>query len=274
VIDLEELRRRRFRNWCQDGDCRIEDPEAAKPFIERVGVCTLFGASTEFPSLYQAHMGESSPPSFATWDSPSGYVYTWRWNLGKSDTAFYGSIVARKPTWVAYRLLAPLLGALMERRSVEELYEAGELSADALRVAKALEAAEEALVTKDLRDAAGFTKGKENRSAYLKAVEELENRLILCKRFTEGEGDEGMRHALVRKEYPEVMASGLALEPTSALTELLRPVLANAVYLDPKVVVRHLRISPDLVDRALEGLDAVRQTVGKVKVFVVKEEAR
>lgn len=270
MLDFESLRARRLRNWCQDGTHKAPDPEAAKGFIERVGICTLFGASSEVPSLYQAYMSDPEPPIFASWDSPSGEVYSWRWNLGKANAAFYGAIVARKPTWVSFAKLPAVLGALMERRSPEELYEAGELSPNALRVAQALEEAGTALETGALRDRAGFPTGKEQRAAYLKAVDELDSKLILAKRFSEAEGDEGMRHGLVRIEYPKAAEEGLAMDPDEALAEVLRTILESAVYLDPKPLARHLRISPQRLETGFAKLERVREIgLGRQRLFTI-----
>jgi hypothetical protein len=279
VIEIEALLARRRRNWCQDGERRVADPADALKFIERVGVATLYGASPEFPSLYQAYMSDPNPPSFATWDSPSGEVYGWRWALGRPHSAFYGVIVAKKPTWAAFRLLPTVIGALMERRTPEELYEAGELSANARRIAEAFDGTEGVLSTADLRTRAGFEKGKANRAAYLKAVEELDARLWLAKRFAaeEGPGDE-MLHALVDIHYAEAAAAGRAMDPADALMELLGEILKHSVFLDPKPLGRHLNVSVERLRRALDQLvnhgRAVTLARGRDVIYVSTEEEK
>jgi hypothetical protein len=272
VTDLERLEARRRRAWCQDGERTVPDPEAARAFVDRVGIATLYAASPEIPSLYQAHMSDPKPPTFASWDSPSGHVYTWRWALGNAHAAFYGAVVAKKPTWVAFDLLPALLGGLADRRTPRELFEAGELSSDALRVAEAFVGSGGILATAELRDRAGFPKGKENRAAYLKAVEELDARLMLAKRFT-GEGEDAMGHAWVRDHYAREWEAGAALDPTDALATVLDRVLVHAATLDPKVLARHLRVPPARMDAAFHLLadrDRARP-LGKLWITTTEE---
>lgn len=252
---MEQLRERRERNWRQDGVGRLETSADAIPFIQEVGMATLYGASSEVPSLYQAHMGDPNPPTFATWDSPAGFVYTWRWELGRPHIAWYGTLVAKKPTWVTFDLLPSVLGALAERRTPQELYEAGELSDDSRRVALAFVGTDGVLSTAQLRDRAGFPKGKESRAAYLKAVEELDLKLFLAKRFLgDGEEDTEMSHAWVPTHYGEAWDAGLSLDPEAALATVLDRLLRTAAYLDPKPLSRHLRVSPARLDTAFGRL--------------------
>lgn len=275
MLDLETLRQRRLRSWRQDGEGRIEDPAQALRFLERVGIATLYAASPEFPSLYQAHMGDPKPPIFATWDSPSGNVYGWRWDLGRPHSAFYGVVVAKKPTWVTFDHLPVVLGALMERRTAAELFEAGELSADAKKLADAFTGTAGILSTKELRSRGGFDKGKENRAAYLKALEELDSRLWVAKRFeAEGKGDE-MLHALVALQYPDAHAASLRLDPQEALAQLLLEIVRNSIYLDPKPLGRHLSCGPTRLDAALKTLEEqgalLRADFGRDTYFVSKQ---
>lgn len=270
-----ELQEARQQNWRQVPERRVETPEAAIPFLNEVGIVTLYAASPEFPSLYQAHMGDPNPPTSQKWDSPSGYVYTWRWEIGRPHAAFYGVVVAKKPTWVSFALLPHVLAALTDRRSPQEAYAAGELSSNALAVAEAFEGTDGVLATKDLRARAGFEKGKESRAAYLKAVEELDTRLWLGKRFAlDGDGDE-MLHALVRSHYSEAYAAAMAMTQLEGLVGLLTHYLNYAVYLDPKVIGRHLRVDPVLFSAALEQM--TREGIGrlesieKTQLFVVSQ---
>jgi hypothetical protein len=164
------IEQRRLVSWCQDGEHKVPDPEAAKAFIDRVGLCTLYPACTEVPNLLHAYVGDPNYKGNAKWDSPSGHVYTWRWEIGKVQAAFYGVIVGKKPTWVSWPLLPTVLAAFMEPRHPDELYELGELSADALRISQALETTSSPMSTDELRSAAGFPTGKPQRAAYLKAT--------------------------------------------------------------------------------------------------------
>ena len=197
MIDLEDLKAKRLAKWHLDKKTRIADPREAIGFIEETGICTLFAASSEFPNLYQAHMGDASAKTQASWDSPTGDVYGWRWAIGRPHAAFYASIVAGKPTWVSWQMLPYLLAARMEMRTPDELYDSGLISERAYKVACAFEDSDGVLSTRQLRERAGFPTGKDNRAMYLKALGELEGLLLVANRFAEDGKDDDMNHALV-----------------------------------------------------------------------------
>src|ERR1700674_4987319 len=100
---------RRRENWCQSAEARIPDSESAQRLIDRVGLATLYPVSPEIPNLFHAYVGDPDAKTDSKWDSPSGQVYGWRWELGKREVAFYGAIVRKKPTWVSWALLPAIL---------------------------------------------------------------------------------------------------------------------------------------------------------------------
>ena len=111
------------------------------------------------------------------------------------------------------------------------------------------------LGTGELRKEAGFPTGKERRAAYLRAVQELDTRLLLAKVFSPD--DLEMRHALVSARYPEHVAAAARLLEHDALDRLLRAYLPHAVYAVPPVLARHLKL-PEATLRS--GLDRLAQT--------------
>jgi hypothetical protein len=248
---------RRLANWCQAPETRIPGPEAAERLINQVGVTTLYPVSPEIPNLFHAYVGDPEAKTDSKWDSPSGHVYTWRWELGKREVAFYSAIVRKKPTWISWTLLPAMLRLLGETRSPEELYQTGELSDGAYRIARALEESGGVLSTGELRRVAGFPTGKEQRTAYLKAVEELDSRLLLAKVFSPGD-DNNMRHALVLRRYPEHVAAAEQLSRQDALDQLLTTYLAAAVYVVPTVLAKPLGIPDVELRAALSRLSASR----------------
>lgn len=241
-MNADDLHRRRLASWGQTPETRVPDPGAAAEFIDRVGVATLFPASPEVPNLFHAHVGDPEAGTESTWDSPSGHVYGWRWELGRAEAAFYTAIVRGRPTWVSWPLLPTVLRLRGELRSPETLYEGGELSADARRIVDALEAAGGVLSTGDLRQAAGFPTGKAQRAAYLRAVQELDSRLLLAKAFSPDADDQDMRHALVRARYPDAITAAERMTPDEALDRLLTTYLPQAVYAVPATLARHLGV--------------------------------
>jgi hypothetical protein len=259
VTDLDVLYDRRFANWGQTPDTRVPDPGAAAGLIERVGIATHYTASPEIPDLFRAYVGDPDARTEAKWDSPSGHVYGWRWALGRRNAAFYTSIVRKRPTWVAWRLLPALLRLRGELCDAETLYAAGELSIGARRVAQVLAEAGGPLGTADLRSHAGYPTGKENRAAYLKAIEELETRLMLAKVFVSGaseDDDSAMSHALVSSRWPEAVANAHALSRADAMDALLRLYLPLAAFALPAPLAKHLGVPEIELREGLERLGA------------------
>jgi hypothetical protein len=252
-IVQQALAARRAR-WCQTPQERIPDVDAAVPLIDRLGIVTLFPASEEVPNLYHAYMGDPHALTSSQWDSPSGHVYTWRWTLGRRSAGFYSSLVRGRPTWVSWGLLPAVLRLYGALRLPDDLYEAGQLSAQAIRIAHALEEAQGVLTTPELRQAAGFPTGKAQRAEYLKAVDELEHHLLLAKTFAQE--DEEMRHALVRLQYPAQLAEAKRLTDEQALAAVLAAYLPAAVYALPSVLARHLRVPATAFTDALDHLAA------------------
>lgn len=247
---LASLMERRRERWGQTRATRVEDPDAAARLVERLGVVTLFPASPEVPSVYHAFTGDPTSTVAAEWDSDAGRVYTWRWELGRRDAAFYGVLVYGRPTLVSWALLPAVLRLRGDLRMPDELYDLGVLSPEAYRVARALDEAGGPLSTSALRAAAGFPSGKDQRSAYLKAIAELDARLMLAKTFAQG--DEDMYHALVVLRHPEHATAAERMTREAALDAVLDVYLPSAVYAVPPVLARHLRLPEDELRAGLE----------------------
>jgi len=253
-IDFHRAEGWRREHWGQDPDTRLAGPHEAAAFIERVGFATLFPASPEVPNLFHAFLGDPGARTDSGHSSPSGQVYSWRWALGRAEVAFYGAVVRDRPTWVAWGLLPAVLRLRGEARPPEELHALGHLSAEALRLAEALASAGGVLSTGELRRAAGFPAGKEQRAAYLKAVAELDARLLLAKVFADDDLD--MSHALVAMRYPAQVGAAGQLSREEALDRLLRTYLPAAAYVAPVPLARHLKPARPELAAALDRLAA------------------
>jgi hypothetical protein len=215
-------------------------------------------------------MGDPDAAMDPKHDSPAGEVYTWRWHLGRMRAGFYTAIVRKRPTWVSWDLLPAVLRLRGELRTPDELFDVGVISEGAYRIARALEAAGEALSTARLRTEAGFPTGREQRAAYQKAVEELDTRLILTKEFS-SEDDE-MHHALVMDRYRDYQAAAERLTLDDAFDRFLAAYLPGAVYAFPPLVARHLRVEEAPLRAALERLvergEVERQGEGKSLAYI------
>ncbi len=242
----------RLAGWRQAPETKLPGPDAAPELIERAGIVTLFAASPEVPNLYHAYMGDPEAQAAAEWDSPAGELYGWRWTLGRREAAFYTAIVRKRPTWVSWALLPAVIRLCGELREPEELYRAGELSRGALRIAQALTSTGGVLSTGELRKEAGFPTGKAERAAYLKAVEELDTRLLLAKVFSMD--DEEMRHALVRIAYPEHTAAAEQMTAEQAADQLLKRYLPPAAFAAPATLAKHVRLNESVLRAGLDRM--------------------
>jgi hypothetical protein len=197
-------------------------------------------------------MGDPTAKTSAKWDSPSGEVYSWRWTLGRQSVAFYTTLVCRRSTWVSWDLLPAVLRLCGETRGTDEMYDSGALSDEAYRIVQALEEADGTLSTGELRKAANFPVGKATRAAYLKALEELEIRLIVAKYFQAGNDD--TFHTLLSARYRDYLTKADVLSREDALEQVLLTYLPQAVYAVPTVLARHLRLPEPELRAGLERL--------------------
>ncbi len=249
---MEPLNCQRLESWSQTPETRISDPKQAAELINRLGIATLYPASSEIPNLFHAYIGNPDAQTDSGHDSPSGRVYGWRWDLGGAEAAFYTSIVRRRPTWESWGLLPAIIRLLAEPRTPDELIDLEVISPDAYRIAQVLESAAEPLSTNELRRAAGFPMGKERRAAYLKVIDELETRLVLAKVFA-GE-DLDMRNVLVSVRYSEHVDAAKRPSREEALDRFLATHLPHAVYVVSPRLAKHLRLSESELVAGLERL--------------------
>jgi hypothetical protein len=253
---LADLRLCRLRNWRQSADTRLPGADDAPSVIDQHGIVTLYPVSPEVPNLFSAYLGDPDAKTDSNWDSPSGQVYTWRWVLGRRQIALYAVLVRARPTWISWAMLPAALRLWSDHRTPDELTDAGLISSDAYRITQALDRAGGVLATGDLRREATFPTGKDQRAAFLKAIAELDARLLLAKTFAgEGEGSaDEMRHALISAHYPDLAAAGERLTREDALDTWLRTYLPGAVYALPAPLAKHLKLPETDLRVALDRL--------------------
>ncbi len=251
---IDPIQQLRDERWCQTPSTRLSSWADAPALIDRAGITTLFPASPEVADLYAAFVGPGVPTDSGH-STPSGDVYGWRWELGRREVAFYGAIVRGKPTWMAWDLLPALL-RLRGLPSAGEQHATGSLSVDARRIVDALADNGGTLTTGDLRRAAGFETGRERRAAYLRAITELDRRLVLGRGFgpPDDPDDQDMRQTLIASRYPDAVAAAGALNVDGALRQLLTRYVFAAVVIRPVILARDLGLDRADVERSLAGL--------------------
>ncbi len=252
---FEVAQANRSEGWGLDPAHRLAGVDDAPGLIAQAGLVTHYPVSPEFADLFHAWQGPDAEME-SGWDTPTGHLYTWRWELGRHDVAFYGTAVRGKPTWLVWDLLPVLLALRGDTRPPAAQHADGLLSDDAFRVAEALETNGGTLTTPDLRRAAGFETGKDRRAAYLRAVAELDRRLLIGRTFgpPDDSDDLDMRQTLIASRYPDAVAEADDLDPDDALRTLLMRYLGAAAFIRPIVFARHLGLDRPAVESALAGL--------------------
>ncbi|HEV3309500.1 MAG TPA: hypothetical protein VG815_03160 [Chloroflexota bacterium] len=233
---------------------------------------TVYPASNEVANLFHAHVGDPSAKTDPKWDSPSGVVYSWRWGLGRSKAAFYGTIVRKRPTFVAWSLLPAILRLVGDPRTADELFDFGVISSEAYRIAQALDGATDPLGTADIRKQAGFPTGKEHSSAYHKGLAELEHRLVVTSEFKQSDEDGTKHHGLIFVRYPEQVKAAEAMTREDAVDTFLAEYLPAARYAVPSVLARHMRVPEIEIAGGLERL-CEKGVVGTVQPPGMKSSA-
>lgn len=254
---IAALMQRRLAAWSQTPETRLAGWADAPALVERAGIATLFPVSPEVADLYAGFVGPGVPTE-AGHATPTGQVYGWRWELGRREAAFYGTAVRGKPTWVAWDVLPALLRLRGDTRPVEAQAADGLLSADAVRIADGLAANGGVLTTGELRRVAGFETGWDRRAAYLRAIAELDRRMIIGRGFgpPDRPGDHDARQLLVTDRYPDAVAAAADLDPAAAMRTLLGRYLDGAVFIRPVLFARHVGLERSEIEMALNGMTA------------------
>ncbi len=259
---MEELRGwdpwvKRLEGWRQTPDRAVADAPQAATLIDAAGIATVYPASSEIANLFHAHVGNPDAKTDSKWDSPSGRVYSWRWELGRMGAAFYGSVVRKRPTFVSWPLLPAVLRLVADLRTPDELYDFGVISADAYRIARVLDDAKDPVGTSDLRKAAGFPMGRERSAAYHHALAELDTRLLITNEFSSEEGIK--HHGIMFSRHPDAVRSAEGLSMDEAARIFLEAYLPTAAYVVPSILARHLRAPGAVIGQAVRALESERR---------------
>jgi len=232
----------------------VPDAAAAADLINCCGIATVYPTSTEVANLFHAHVGDPKAKTENKWDSPSGRVYSWRWEIGRKGSAFYGTVVRKRPTFVMWSLLPAILRLMGDLRTPDELFDFGIISNNAYKIARVLDGSREPLGTSDIRRQAGFPMGRDNSAAYHKGLAELENRLLVTSEFVAQEGEATKHHGLMfeRRRADVDAASAMTIE--QAVDTLLEGYIPSAAYIRPAVLAKDLRIEEPDISAGVERL--------------------
>lgn len=164
----ETIESYRDHSWCREPELRIEDPQAAERFIDRVGFCSaLTDSRRPGPSLYIAVCGrrDAHLPRNVQKDPESSLAWTIKDEVVRRGRAYYGKLRGNRAIFVSRRLV-PYFHALAGAHRGRT--QAG-LSAEANSILKVLRKEWE-IASRDLRHASGIR----DRYLFNKALDELQ----------------------------------------------------------------------------------------------------
>ena len=169
-VDIEEYR---DEHWRREGTRQIETAIAAERFIEHLGFAAcLTDCRRPGPSLYVAVCGrrDAVMPRNVQKDPEASLTWVLKDELVKRGRVYYAKLARGKAVFLAPRMI-PHFHAMWGVRRAEEQRR---LSRNAQKVLKVLRREWE-IATADLRDESGV----KNRSAFMKAVDELQAAMIV-----------------------------------------------------------------------------------------------
>ncbi len=191
-------------------------------FVEACGFCYAFSSTEDpVPACFD-HLATRSV------DRMWGWMWSWKDELPEAGKLYYGKLVGRKPTFVALSFL-PNFYAVHGRAGEDDDYledaKTGRLSDLARRVYEFLRGHGESQ-TKRVRGELGIS-SKEGRTAYAKAVEDLQRLLYITRVRAVGEGREDYNYTydLFARRYPEIVRAADAISSGEATRRILRRVL-------------------------------------------------
>lgn len=255
-VSGREIRRLGEQNWRH---YRIRTKRQALRFIKTVGFCYAF---TPGPGRV--------PSLFEVLDTRSDNVrWTWAWNwkeaLPTAKQAFYGRILARKPTFISLELLPyfyALTGNIGQADDYLRLYAEGRLTAPARRVYEVL-ARRGSQTTRQIRaEIEPDRRGSSPR--LLRALAELQNLFLLARVGEVGDNPGNYAYVwdLFERWLPAVVAQASPISHRTAAAAVLEQYVRVAGAPRPADAASLFALSPLVIGTAIADL----QGAGKLGI--------
>ncbi len=250
------IRRLGQQNWRH---YRIRTKRQALWFIKTVGFCFAFTPGPgRVPSLFEVLDTRSDNVRWA---------WTWNWKeaLPTAKQAFYGRILARKPTFVSLELLPyfyALTGNLGQADDYLRLYAEGRLTAPARRVYEVL-ARRGSLTTRQIRaEIEPDRRGSSPR--LLRALAELQNLFLLARVGEVGDNPGNYAYVwdLFERWLPDVVAQASPISHRAAAAAVLEQYVRVAGAPRPADAASLFAWSPRVIGTAIADL----QGAGKLGI--------
>ena len=227
--------------------------------VDELGFCFAFTESGDVPvPACFDHLSTNDQ------DRKWGWMWGWKDELAAAKRLYYGRLLAKKPTFVAMRML-PVFYATFGRAGEPDDHlddiRAGRLSEVARRVVEFLAQRGETQ-TKRMRAELGIS-SQEGRLQYAKAVEELQRLMDVARVRAVGEGREDYNYTydLFVRRYPETVRAAERLTSAEAMIAILERLLELAGGVTEKQVARIFDWGDERARSAIARLEAKRGVV-------------
>jgi hypothetical protein len=255
---------------------RVRNAGQLVELVEDFGFCfafTLRGGDAPLPACFD-HL--------STTDEGRKWGWMWRWKdeLAAEKRLYYGTMLVRKPTFVALGVLPSFYATFGRAGEPDDHLQdvrAGRLSDVSRRVIEFLTQHGETQ-TKRMRAALGIV-SKEGRRDYDRAVDEVQRLMYVTRVRAVGEGREDYNYTydLFVRRYPEAVRASERMSSADATASLLDRSVELAGALTRKQVDRLFEWGDDATTRAIERLEAagrlVRRQHGRDTLLVLPELA-
>src|SRR5947208_4646460 len=214
----------------------VKTADALVRMVDEFGFCFAFTGESAYPIPAACdHLDTRSDGRKWEW------MWGWKDELAEAKRLYYGKLLAKKPTFVAMRML-PVFYATFGRAGEPDDHlddiRAGRLSDVARRVVEFLAQRGETQ-TKRMRAELGIS-SQEGRLQYAKAVEELQRLMYVARVRAVGEGREDYNYTydLFVRRYPETVRAAERLTSAEAMVTILERLLELAGGVTEKQVAR------------------------------------
>jgi len=238
---------------------RVRNADQLVAMVDELGFCFAFTESGDVPvPACFDHLSTNDQ------DRKWGWMWGWKDELAEAKRLYYGRLLAKKPTFVAMRML-PVFYATFGRAGEPDDHlddiRAGRLSEVARRVVEFLAQRGETQ-TKRMRAELGIS-SQEGRLQYAKAVEELQRLMYVARVRAVGEGREDYNYTydLFVHRYPETVRAAERLTSAEAMVAILERLLELAGGVTEKQVARIFDWGDERARSAIARLEAKRGVV-------------
>ena len=206
-----------------------------------------------------------------------GWMWGWKDELAEAKKVYYGMLLARKPTFVSIRMLPTFYATFGRAGEADDHVDdvrAGRLSDVARRIIDFL-AQNGETQTKRMRAELGIT-SKEGRTAYGKAIDEVQRLMYVARVRAVGEGREDYNYTydLFVHRYPETVKAAERLSSAEATATLLERTLALAGAVTEKQLRRLFEWDEDVAARAIARLEGAKKLVRRDASLLLPSVAR